>query len=36
MFNQIDGVMRASAKKKTPLKEDLFFAMQLARQKLSK
>jgi hypothetical protein len=32
----MDGVMRALAKKKTPWKEDLFFAVMLARQKLSK
>jgi len=36
MFDHIDGVMRALAKKMTPWKEDLFFAMKLARQKLSK
>jgi hypothetical protein len=36
MFDHIDGVMRALAKKKTPWKEDLFFAVKLARQKLSK
>jgi hypothetical protein len=32
----MDGVMRAMAKKKTQWKEDLFFAVKLARQKLSK
>jgi len=32
----MDGVMWALAKKKTPWKEDLYFAMKLARQKLSK
>jgi len=32
----MDGVMRALAKKKTPWKEDKFFAVKLARQKLSK
>jgi len=32
----MDGVMRALAKKKTQRKEDLFFAVKLARQKLSK
>jgi hypothetical protein len=32
----MDSVMRALAKKKTPWKEDLFFAVKLARQKLSK
>jgi hypothetical protein len=36
MFDHMDGVMRALAKNKTPLKEDLFFAVKLARQKLSK
>ena len=36
MFDHMDGVMRALAKKKTPWKEDLFFAVKLARQKLSK
>ena len=35
MFYQMDGVMRALAKKKTQWKQDLFFAMKLARQKLS-
>jgi len=35
MFNHMDGVMRALAKK-TQWKEDLFFAVKLARQKLSK
>jgi hypothetical protein len=32
----MDGVMRALAKKKTQWKEDLFFAVKCARQKLSK
>jgi len=32
----MDGVMRALAKKKTQWKEDLFFTVKLARQKLSK
>jgi hypothetical protein len=32
----MDGVMRALAKKKTQWKEDLFFSVKLARQKLSK
>jgi hypothetical protein len=32
----MDGVMRALAKKKTQWKEDLFFAVKLAKQKLSK
>jgi len=36
MFDRMDGVIRALAKKKTQLKADLFFAVQLARQKLSK
>jgi len=36
MFDHMHGVMRALAKKKTPWKEDLFFAGKLARQKLSK
>ena len=35
MFDHMDGVMRALAKKKTPWKEDLFFAVKFARQKLS-
>jgi len=35
MFDHMDGVMRALAKKKTPWKEDLFFAVKLARQKQS-
>jgi len=36
MFDHMDGVMRALAKKKTQWKEDLFFAVKYARQKLSK
>jgi hypothetical protein len=36
MFGHIDGVMRASAKKKTQWKEDLFFTVKLAQQMLSK
>src|SRR5882757_1787378 len=36
MFDHMDGVMRGLAKKKTPWNEDLFFAVKLARQKLSK
>jgi len=36
MFDHMDGVMRALAKKKTQWKEDLFFAVKVARQKLSK
>ena len=36
MFDYMDGVMPALAKEKTPWKEDLFFAVKLAQQKLSK
>jgi len=36
MFDHMDGMMRALAKKKTQWQEDLFFAVKLARQKLSK
>jgi len=36
MFDHMDGVMRALAKKKTQWKEDVFFAVKLAWQKLSK
>jgi hypothetical protein len=36
MFNHMDGVMRALGKKKNLWKEDLFFIVKLARQKLSK
>jgi len=36
MFNRMEGVMRALAKKNTPLKEDLCFAVRFARHKLSK
>ena len=36
MFDYMDGVMRALAKKKTVWKEDLFFAVKLVWQKLSK
>jgi len=36
MFDHMDGVMRALAKKKTQWKEELFFALKCARQKLSK
>jgi len=35
-FDRMDGVMSASSKKITEWKEDLFFAVKLARQKLSK
>ena len=34
-FNRMDSMMRALATKKIPLKEDKFFAVKLARQKLS-
>jgi hypothetical protein len=36
MFDHMDGVMRALPKKKTQWKEDLFFTVKLAQQKLSK
>jgi len=36
MFDHMDGVMRALAKKKTQWKEDIFFAVKCARQKVSK
>jgi len=36
MFDHMDGVMRALAKKKTQWKEDLFFAVKCAQQKSSK
>jgi len=36
IIDHLNGVMRALAKKKTPWKEDMFFAVKLARQKLSK
>jgi len=36
IFDHMDGVMPALAKKKTPWKEDLFLAVKLAQQKLSK
>jgi hypothetical protein len=36
LFDHMDGMMRALARKKTQWKEDLFFAVKLARQKLSK
>jgi hypothetical protein len=36
MFDHMDGVMRDLAKKKTQWNEHLFFAVKLARQKLSK
>jgi hypothetical protein len=36
MFDHMDGVMRDLAKKKTQWKDDLFFTVKLASQKLSK
>jgi len=36
MFDHMDGMMWALAKKKTPWKEDLFFAVKFAQQKLSR
>jgi hypothetical protein len=36
MFDHMDGVMGALARKKTQWKEDLFFTMKFAQQKLSK
>jgi len=36
MFDHMDGAMRALAKKKTQWKEDFFFVVKLARQKLCK
>jgi len=36
MFYHMDGIMRPLAKKKTHWKEDLYFAVKFARQKLSK
>jgi len=36
MFDHMDGVMQSLAKKKTSWKEDLFFAVKIARQTLSK
>jgi hypothetical protein len=36
IFDHMDGVMRALAKKKTQWKEDIFFAVKCAWQKLSK
>jgi hypothetical protein len=35
MFDHMDGVMQAFAKKKTQWNEDLFFTVKLARQRLS-
>jgi hypothetical protein len=36
MFDHMDGIMRALAKKKTQWKEDLYFTVRVARQMLSK
>jgi hypothetical protein len=36
MFDHMDGMMRALAKKMVQWKEDLFFGVKVARQKLSK
>jgi hypothetical protein len=36
MFDEMDGVMQALAKKKTQWKQDLFFTVKLAQQKLYK
>jgi hypothetical protein len=36
MFDHMDGVMPALAKKKTQWMEDLFFRVKLARKKISK
>jgi len=36
MFDHMDSVIRALAKKKTQWKEDMFFTVKLARQKISK
>jgi len=36
MSDHIDGVMRALARKMTPWKNELYFAVKLARQTLSK
>jgi len=36
MFDHMDGVMQALARKKTPWKDDLFFAVKSDRQRLSK
>jgi len=36
MFNHMDGIMRALAKKKTQWKEELYFTGMFERQKLSK
>jgi len=36
MLDHMDGVMQTIAKKKTSLKEDLYFVMKCVQQKLSK
>jgi len=36
MFDHMDGILRASGKKKTQWKEDLYFSVKFARQKLFK
>jgi len=36
IFDHMDAMMRAMSKEKTPWKEDLFFAVKLTRQKVSK
>jgi len=36
LFGHMDGVMRALAKKKTEMKEDLYFTVRVTPQKLSK
>jgi hypothetical protein len=36
MYNHLDGIIQGLAKKKTQWKEEFFFAVKLARQKLSK
>jgi len=36
IFDHMDGVMRALVRRKTPWKEDWFFAVKLARQTMSK
>jgi len=36
MFDQMDGVMQALARKKTQWQDSLYFAVKFAQQKLSK
>jgi len=36
MFDHMDGVLRALATKKTHCEDELYFAVKIARQKLSK